>query len=323
MDHGQFSGKRIWVAGSHKLVANALARRIVEMGGRSIDASPDDVDFYNVSSIRNFIRQQKPDFVIILSQREGGIRANIDMPADFMQINLLFSCSIILSCHLEGVDRLIYVGSSTVYPVSALQPVREDYLLSSSLDGISIWNSLSMISALKMCEAFSLQYGRRYNSIITANTYGPEDEFDLTFGQVLPSLIRKAHEAKVNGSSEIVLWGTGAPRREFLHRDDCADAILFVLQNYFDREHINVGYGADVSIFDLARIVCKVVGFTGEIAFDISKPDGVARKLISSEKIRALGWTPRINLTDGIKETYDWYIQNNFDDVFNNVGVVR
>lgn len=304
----ELTGKRVWVAGHNGMVGSALVRRLASESCEIVTASKADVDLRRQSEVERFVAEAKPDAVVIAAAKVGGILANDTYPADFLYENLLIETNVIGAADATGVERLLFLGSSCIYPRLAPQPIAEDALLTGPLEETNEWYAIAKIAGIKLAQAFRKQRGRDYISAMPTNLYGPGDNFDLMSSHLLPALIRKAHEAKVNGAPEIILWGTGTPRREFLHVDDCADALVFLLTHYSAAEHINVGSGVDLSILELAQLVCRVVGFEGNIVHDLSKPDGTPRKLLNGEKLRAMGWAPRIALETGIAETYRWFL---------------
>ena len=303
-------GKRIWVAGHRGMVGSAVARRLGSEECTVLTASRSELDLTRQADVERFVRDQRPDAIVLAAAKVGGILANDTYPADFLYENLLIETNVIGAAHDGNVDRLLFLGSSCIYPRMAPQPIREDSLLTGPLEPTNEWYAIAKIAGIKLAQAFRKQHGRDYVSAMPTNLYGPGDNFDLKSSHVLPALIRKAHEAKLTGAESVTVWGTGSPRREFLHADDCADALVFLLKNYSEAEHINVGSGTDVSILELTQLVCRVVGFEGRIVHDLSRPDGTPRKLMSSDKLRALGWSPRIPLEAGIKETYRWFLEH-------------
>jgi GDP-L-fucose synthase len=302
------SGKRVFVAGHRGMVGSAVARRLGTEGCEVITASRQDVDLKRQSEVEAFMKGAKPDAVVMAAAKVGGILANDSYPADFLYDNLMIEANIINAAHETGVEKFLFLGSSCIYPKFADQPIQESSLLTGALEPTNEWYAIAKIAGIKLAQAFRKQYGNDYISAMPTNLYGPGDNFDLKSSHVLPALIRKVHEAKLSGAKSVEVWGTGNPKREFLHADDCADALVFLLKNYSDFEHVNVGSGEDISILDLTRLVCEVVGFDGDITHDLSKPDGTPRKLMAADKLRSMGWTPRISLKDGIKSTYDWFL---------------
>ena len=304
------NGKRIYVAGHRGMVGGAVVRRLASEGCEVITAGRDRVDLKRQAEVEAFFKAEKPDAVIMAAAKVGGILANDTYPADFLYDNLMIEANIVQAAHEVGVGKFLFLGSSCIYPKFAAQPIQEDSLLTGSLEPTNEWYAIAKIAGIKLGQAYRRQYGDDYISAMPTNLYGPGDNFDLKSSHVMPALIRKAHEAKLRGDKEIVMWGTGTPRREFLHCDDCADALVFLLKNYSDFEHVNVGSGEDITIHELTQVVCDVVGFTGQIVADPSKPDGTPRKLMSADKLRSMGWAPKIALRDGIKTAYDWFLGN-------------
>ena len=306
------AGKRIWVAGHRGMVGAAVVRRLAGENCEVITAGRDTVDLKRQAEVEAFMADAKPDAVVMAAAKVGGILANDTYPADFLYDNLMIEANIFEAAHRNGVDRFLFLGSSCIYPKFAEQPIREDSLLTGPLEPTNEWYAIAKIAGIKLAQAYRRQHGRDYISAMPTNLYGPGDNYDLNSSHVMPALIRKAHEAKASSAKEIVVWGTGTPLREFLHADDCADALVFLLKNYSGEEHVNVGSGTDISILDLTKLVCKVVGFEGDIVHDLSKPDGTPRKLMSADKLSAMGWTPKISLEDGIRDAYDAFLSGNF-----------
>lgn len=303
------AGRRIWIAGHRGMVGSALVRRLAGEDCEIITAGRQMLDLSRQAEVEDFLGDAKPDIVILAAAKVGGILANSIYPAEFLYENLALEANIIHSAHKTGVNRLLFLGSSCIYPKHAELPIKEDALLSGPLESTNEWYAIAKIAGIKLCQAYRKQYGRDYISAMPANLYGPGDNFDLNSSHVLPALVHKAHEAKINSAPTITIWGTGTPRREFLHVDDCADALVFLLKNYFEIEHINVGSGIDVSILELTDLVCRIVGFEGGIVHDFSKPDGTMQKLMSNRKLKELGWTPTTSLKQGISETYKWFLE--------------
>ena len=307
------NGKRIWVAGHRGMVGSAVVRRLAGEDCTVLTATRQEVDLTRHADVERFVRDARPDAIVLAAAKVGGILANDTYSADYLYQNLLIETSVFGAAHANDVERLLFLGSSCIYPRLAPQPIMEEALLTGPLEPTNEWYAIAKIAGIKLAQAFRRQYGRDYISAMPTNLYGPGDNFDLTSSHVLPALIRKAHEAKVSGAKSITLWGTGTPRREFLHVDDCADALVFLLKRYSDHSHVNLGSGEDLSILELAQIVADVVGFKGEIELDRSRPDGTPRKLMDSNKLRAIGWGPRIGLQEGIAATYDWYLSSEND----------
>jgi GDP-L-fucose synthase len=308
--HFDLSGKRIFVAGHRGMVGSAIVRQLATIDCEVLTASRAELDLLDQAATREWIAGRKPDAVVVAAAKVGGILANDTYPADFLYDNLVIAGNVIEACHRADVDRLLFLGSSCIYPKLADQPIVEEALLTGSLEPTNEWYAVAKIAGIKLCQAYRRQHGRDYISAMPTNLYGPGDNFDLTSSHVLPALIRKAHEARQSGQADITIWGTGTPRREFLHADDCANACVYLLQHYSEPVHVNVGSGEDITIYDLARLVCDTVGFAGEIVRDETKPDGTPRKLMCADKLRSMGWTPSITLPEGIAATYRWFLDN-------------
>jgi len=302
--------KKIWVAGHKGMVGSAIARYLTSRGDEVLKVDRGVVDLRNQIGVEVWLKQNRPDAIVFAAAKVGGIYANDTFPADFIYDNLAIEANVIHSAHIAGVDRLVFLGSSCIYPKFAPQPIREDALLTGPLEPTNEWYAIAKIAGIKLCQAYRKQYGRRYVSVMPCNLYGPGDNFDPLTSHVLPALINKFHKAKQETLHEVAVWGTGAPLREFLHVSDLARAVVFCLDNYDEYEHINCGAGYEVSIRVLAEIVARVVGYSGKIVFDSTKPDGTPRKLMDSSRMTALGWTPEIALEDGIASTYQWYLEN-------------
>lgn len=302
------AGKTVFVAGHRGMVGSAIVRRLGREDCTVVTAGRDVLDLKDQAAVRGWFAQNRPDAVFVAAAKVGGILANDRFPADFLYDNLIIEANIIEAAHRTGVAKLMFLGSSCIYPKLADQPIVEEALLTGPLEPTNEWYAIAKIAGIKLAQAYRRQHGADYISAMPTNLYGVGDNFDLASSHVLPALIRKAHEAKVAGRSSITIWGTGEPRREFLHADDCADACVFLMRHYSDAVHVNVGSGEDLRIIDLARLVCEVVGFEGDIETDVSKPDGTPRKLMSADKLRALGWAPRIPLHQGIEMTYRWFL---------------
>jgi GDP-L-fucose synthase len=269
-----------------------------------------ELDLGDSAAVTKFFQKAKPEVVIFAAAKVGGIKANNDQPVEFLLENLRVQNNVIAAAHESGARKLLFLGSSCIYPKHAPQPIPESALLTGPLEPTNEAYAIAKIAGVKLCQAFSREYGANFISAMPTNLYGPNDNFDLETSHVLAALLRKAHEAKKRGAREVMVWGTGTPRREFLHVDDCASACLYLLEKYDSPEIINVGCGEDISIRELAELVCDVVGFDGELSWDKAKPDGTPRKLLDVSKLRGLGWTPTIKLRDGVAQTYDWFLKN-------------
>jgi len=301
----------VYVAGHRGLVGSAICRHLKLDGFTNlITRTHSELDLTDQGAVRDFFALERPQFVFLAAARVGGIHANDTYPADFIRDNLLVQLNVIDEAYKSGVEKLLFLGSSCIYPKLAPQPMKEEYLLSGALEPTNEWYAIAKIAGIKQCQAYRRQYGFNAISLMPTNLYGPGDNFNLESSHVLPALIRKLHEAKVNGADSVEVWGTGCPKREFLYVDDLAEASLFLMKNYDDEGIINVGVGEDISIADLAVLVKGVVGFEGKIDFDASKPDGTPRKLLDTAKINGLGWYPRVSLKDGLETTYCWYLEN-------------
>jgi GDP-L-fucose synthase len=291
------------------MVGSALVRRLAQEDCKVITASRSELDLKDQSQTLAWVLQERPTTVFLAAAKVGGILANDNSPADFLYDNLMIEANIIHACYLAGVEKLLFLGSSCIYPKFAPQPISEEMLLTGELEPTNEWYAIAKIAGIKLAQAYRKQHGCDFISAMPTNLYGPGDNFDLSSSHVLPALIRKAHEAKVAGRQEVVIWGSGKPRREFLHVDDCADACVHLIKRYSDDAHRNVGYGDDISIRDLMLMVCDIVGFKGQLVYDIDKPDGTPRKLMNSEKLTALGWRPAVTLEEGIRSTYQWFLR--------------
>jgi GDP-L-fucose synthase len=301
-------GKRIWVAGHKGMVGSAVIRRLAVENCEIVTADRTEVDLTRQNEVENWVRDARVDAIVMAAAKVGGIMANDTYPADFLCQNLMIEVNVTDAAHRAGVNRMLFLGSSCIYPRLAPQPIPESALLTGPLEPTNEWYAVAKIAGIKLCQAYRRQYGRDYISAMPTNIYGPGDNFDLPTSHVIPALIRKAHEARTRGLGELVVWGSGTPRREFLHVDDCADALVHLLKVYSEMEHVNVGSGEDIAILELAKIVATVVGFDGRVVLDTSKPDGTPRKLMSGEKLAALGWKPSRQLEAGIRETYQWFL---------------
>ena len=303
------TGDGIFVAGHRGLVGSAIVRRL-EMGGyrNLILETRSELDLTDQAAVRSFFEARRPDCVILAAAKVGGIMANSTCPADFIHQNLATEVNVIHQAWLSGVKKLLFLGSSCIYPRLAPQPIREESLLTSALEPTNEAYAIAKIAGLKMCEYYNRQHGARFISAMPTNLYGPGDNFDLETSHVLPAMVRKFHEAMERGDRTVTLWGSGTPRREFLYVDDLADACVFLMENYEGAEFVNVGTGTDVTIRELAELVRRTTGFRGEVVWDGTKPDGTPQKLLDVSRMKALGWSASVGLEDGLKRTYDWYV---------------
>ena len=302
---------KIFVAGHRGMVGSSILRRLQAEGFTQIlTRNRSDLDLLDRTSVRRFFEMERPEIVFDAAARVGGIIANSEKPVEFLIENLTIQNNVIQAAADFGAAKLLFLGSSCIYPKLAPQPISEDSLLTGPLEPTNDAYALAKIAGIKLCQAYAKQYGKNFISAMPTNLYGPNDNFDLRTSHVLPALIRKVHEAKASGARSVSVWGTGTPRREFLHVDDLADACLFLLKNYDSPEIVNIGCGEDVSIRELAETIRETLGFDGDLVFDTSKPDGTPRKLLNIEKIRSLGWSPRIPLREGILDAYAWFLQS-------------
>ena len=304
----ELAGKRVWVAGHRGMVGSAVVRRLASEDCEVLTVTRDVVDLRDQPGVRQWMLEAKPDVVVLAAAKVGGILANNSYPVDFLLDNLLIETAIIAGAHAAGVEKLLFLGSSCIYPKFAPQPIAEEALLTGALEETNEWYAIAKIAGIKLAQAYRRQYGADYISGMPTNLYGPGDNYDLTSSHVMPALIRKVHNAKQAGG-DVVVWGTGTPLREFLHADDCADACVHLLKNYSDDGHVNIGSGSEVSILELTRLVMDVLGYDGPIIHDASKPDGTPRKLMDSAKLRGLGWSPKISLRDGIADAYQHFLK--------------
>ena len=303
--------EKIFVAGHRGMVGSALIRGLETAGfNKLLKRDRSELDLGDSEEVTKFFRNEKPEVVIFAAAKVGGIKANNEQPVEFLLENLRVQNNVIAAAHESGVRKLLFLGSSCIYPKLAPQPIPESALLSGPLEPTNEGYAIAKIAGVKLCQAFSREYGANFISAMPTNLYGPNDNFDLETSHVLAALLRKAYEAKKSSARELVVWGTGTPRREFLHVDDCASACLFLLEKYDSPEIINVGCGEDISIHELAELICDVVGFDGELSWDKTQPDGTPRKLLDLSKLRGFGWTPTIPLRDGIAQTYEWFLKN-------------
>ena len=309
---------KIYIAGHRGMVGGAIKQQLERRGFKNIITRiRSELDLKNQQAVEEFFKEEKPDHVFLAAAKVGGIYANDTYPADFIRENLQIQTNVIDSAYRSGVKKLLFLGSTCIYPKMAPQPIKEEYLLTGPLEPTNEWYAIAKIAGLKMCAAYRRQYGFDAISVMPTNLYGPGDNFGLENSHVLPALMRRFHEAKINSDPEVVVWGTGSPRREFLHVDDMADAVLYLMENYSDEETVNIGVGDDIPIRDVAQMLKKVVGFEGELTFDTSKPDGTPRKLLDVTKLHNLGWQASVQLEEGLQDTYQWFLehQDNFRDV--------
>lgn len=319
---------RVFVAGHRGMVGGAISNKLKERGFEVVTRSRAELDLLDQKAVQNFFSSEQLDSVILAAAKVGGIHANNTFPAEFIYENLMIECNIIHQTFLAGIRRLLFLGSSCIYPRDVRQPMLEDALLTGVLEPTNEPYAIAKIAGIKMCESYNRQYGVDYRCVMPTNLYGPGDNFHPQNSHVMPALIRRFHEAVESNSDKVIIWGTGTPRREFLHVSDMADAALFVfdldLQAYEANtqpmlSHINVGYGEDITIYELAQLVAQVTGFTGEIVFDASKPDGTPRKLMDSTRLNNMGWRPSIALSDGIVDAYSWFRTNNASSMLSSV----
>ena len=302
---------RVLVAGHRGMVGSAISRALEERGDCEVlTAGREVVDLQDQEQVRAFMMDRRPDAIFLAAAKVGGILANDSYPADFIYQNLMIQTNVIHSAHLADVQKLVFLGSSCIYPKFAPQPLHESSLLTGLLEPTNEPYAVAKIAGIKMCESYRRQYKRDFVSAMPTNLYGPNDNFDLKSSHVLPALIRKFHEAKESNSDGVTLWGTGKPRREFMHVDDLAEALIFIMQHYSDDPHINVGYGEDIEIRELAHSIGEIVGFSGSLNYDTTKPDGTPRKLMDTSKLFDLGWKPKIDLQTGVAQTYEWFLAN-------------
>jgi len=305
---------RIYVAGHRGLVGSAIVRNLLQRGCNGLVLRTHaELDLTSQADVRRFFETERPEAVIMAAARVGGIHANNSQPALFIRDNLLIQDNVIDAAHRAGVAKLVFLGSSCIYPKLAPQPIKEDYLLTGPLEPTNEWYAIAKIAGVKMCQAYRREFGFNAISLMPTNLYGPGDNFDLQNSHVLPALIRRFHEATLRGDASLTVWGTGAPRREFLHVDDLADAVLYLLQFYDGEPIVNIGWGEDVTIRELAEMIMSVVGYRGRIIFDASKPDGTPRKLLDVSRLKDLGWHAKIRLVDGIHRTYAWFKEHSAD----------
>jgi len=310
MTHPITLSSRIYVAGHTGLVGSAVLRRLEREGfARVLTATREQLDLRDQAAVNYWFRANRPEYVFLVAGTVGGILANSTRPAEFIYDNMMIHATVVHAAHLFGVEKLLYLGSSCIYPRACPQPMREEHLLSSSLEPTNESYAVAKIAGIKLCQAYRRQYGSNFISAMPTNLYGPHDNFDLESAHVLPAMIRKFHEAKIAGRDEVVIWGSGNPRREFLHVDDLADACLFLMRRFDDESHINVGTGEDRTIRELAELVSEIVHPGARLVFDAAKPDGTPRKLLDVSRLHELGWKHTIELRAGIESTYRWYVE--------------
>ena len=304
-------GKKIFVSGHRGMVGSATVRRLEqEEGVEILTASRADMDLTRQDEVEKWMAANKPDVVFVTAAKVGGILANDTYPAQFIYENLMIEANLIHSAYKNDVEKLVYLGSSCIYPKMAPQPIPEDALLTGPLEPTNEWDAIAKIAGIKLCQAYRKEYGCDYISGMPTNLFGPNDNFDLKNSHVLPAIIRKVYDAKQSGQKSIEIWGTGSAKREFLHVDDCADAMIFLLKNFSGPDHINIGSGEDLSILELTKLIMDVVGYDGEIVHDLSKPDGTPRKLMQVDRLKGLGWEPKYSLRAGVENAYQWFLDN-------------
>lgn len=303
--------KRVYVAGHRGMVGAALVRRLESESCAEILTAPrQELDLIEQAQTRDWIHHNKPDAVFIPAAKVGGIYANDTYPADFLYDNIMIASNLIKACHDAGVEKVLFLGSSCIYPRLAPQPIEEASLLTGPLEPTNEWYAIAKIAGIKLCQAFRKQHGADFISAMPTNLYGPGDNFHPENSHVIPALLRKARVAKAAGENDLEIWGSGEPCREFMYVDDCADALIFLMKHYSGHDFVNVGVGSDIAIADLARLVMDTVGLTGELKRDLTKPDGTPRKLMSSSRLSGMGWAPKVDLPDGLRRAYHWYVEN-------------
>ncbi len=302
---------KIYVAGHGGLVGSAIVRYLQSQGYENlVTRTSSELDLTHQQAVDEFFQSEMPEYVFLAAAKVGGILANDSYPADFIYKNLMIEANVINAAYNSKVKKLLFLGSTCIYPKMAPQPLKEEYLLTGPLEPTNEWYAVAKIAGIKMCQAYRIQHNCDFISAMPTNLYGPGDNFDLETSHVLPALMRKFHEAKISNSPTVTMWGTGSPKREFCHVDDCANACVFLMNEYSDNEIVNIGVGEDISIKDLGEMVRSVVGYQGEIEYDTSKPDGTPRKLVDVSRIHSLGWQAKISLEEGIASTYQWYLNN-------------
>jgi GDP-L-fucose synthase len=300
-------GKRVWIAGHRGMVGSALVRRLASEDCTVVTASRDALDLTRQDQVETWLDQERPEVAVIAAAKVGGILANDQHPATFLYDNLMIEANAIHACFKSGVQKLLFLGSSCIYPKFAPQPMKEECLLESQLEPTNQWYAIAKIVGIKLCQAYRRQYGADFISAMPTNLYGPGDNFDLLSSHVVPALVAKMHQAKISDAPDVEIWGSGRPKREFLHVDDLADACICLLKRYSDERHINIGCGEELSIRELARSIQGIVGFEGALRYNSERPDGTPRKLLDVSRLKALGWQPRIGLDEGLRDAYRWY----------------
>lgn len=304
------TNKRIWVVGHRGMVGSAIARRLEQEHCHILTVSRDSLDLRRQEPTEAWIKQEKPDLIFLAAATVGGIWANDTRPAEFIYDNLMIEANVIHTAWKCGVEKLLFLGSSCIYPKLATQPMHEDALLSGALEPTNQWYAIAKIAGVKLCQAYRKQYGCNFISAMPTNLYGPNDNFHPEFSHVIPALLRKIHIAKINNESTTEIWGSGTPRREFLYVEDLADALVFLMQHYSGDEHVNVGTGKDISIAEVAELIANIVGYSGSFSYNTDKPDGTPRKLLNVDKLNQMGWTAKTDISHGLKLAYDWFVSN-------------
>ncbi len=308
------AGKRVWVAGHRGLVGSALVRRLSREKCRVVSAPRAEVDLRSAEQLERWMRHARPQVVLMAAARVGGIYANDSRPADFIYDNLMIEANVVEAARRHNVEKMVFLGSSCIYPRMAKQPIPEEALLTGPLEPTNQWYAIAKIAGIKLCQAYRRQHGCDFISVMPTNLYGPGDNFDLLSSHVVPALIAKAHEAKLSGTEHLEVWGSGRALREFLYVDDAADGIVYLTKHYSSEEIINLGTGEEITIADLARLVCRIVGFEGEIHYDSSKPDGTPRKVVDVARLKRLGWQAEVSLEDGLRRAYRWFAEHQTPD---------
>lgn len=309
MNQFHLGGRRVWVAGNRGMVGSALVRRLETEGCKILTS--EGVDLRRQAEVEVWMAKEKPDAIFMAAAKVGGILANDTRPAEFLYDNILIEANIVEAAHQHKVAKLLMLGSSCIYPRLAPQPISEDMLLTGPLEKTNEAYAIAKIAGIELCRSYRRQFNDDFISVMPTNLYGPGDNFNLTQSHVLPSLLRKAHEAKITRNPSVLIWGTGEPRREFMHVDDLADACVFLMKSYSAEDHINVGTGVDLTIRELSELIFRVVGYVGDLKFDLSKPNGTPRKLLDVEKLHGMGWRHKIGLEEGIRKTYAWFLEQN------------